>query len=258
MNPSRLHALQSGFHAYLLNPADASTLRTAIVDDARVGAEKRLQIYHDAYHLRLIAALSEAYPKLVQLLGDDLFDEMARSYIAACPSTYRNLRWYGGTLAEHLAGALPQHPIASELARFEWALALAFDSADVPLLTRADLAGIQPDGWHALRFCLHPSVQILDMTVNTIAVWKALDNEHPPPEIQTAPSTWLIWRHALNPHFRSLDVGAARSLKQIMQGAYFSDVCEALLDTHTESEIIGQAAQYLVGWLDDGLITQLK
>jgi hypothetical protein len=258
MNPSRLHILQEHFHAYLLSDEDEPTIQAAIVDDARVGLKRRLKIYHDAYRLRLIAALSEAYPNLGKLLGDDLFDQIARSYISAHPSAYRNLRWYGGELAEHLASALPQHPIASELARFEWALALAFDSADVSLLTRANLADIPPEGWHALRFCLHPSVQILDMTLNTVAVWKALDSDQIPPDVEHVPSTWLVWRHDLNPHFRSLDTSATCSLKQIMQGAYFSDVCEALLENHPESEIIGQAAQYLVSWLDDGLITQLK
>ena len=42
---------------------------------------------------------------------------------------------------EHLAQALPQHPVAGELAAFEWAL--AFDAADAPLLQVEDLAAAQ-------------------------------------------------------------------------------------------------------------------
>ncbi|PJB07711.1 MAG: DUF2063 domain-containing protein, partial [Hydrogenophilales bacterium CG_4_9_14_3_um_filter_63_34] len=105
MTASRLRGVQESLHTYLLGEGDASAVRDAIVDDARVGAERRLKIYHDAYRLRLIEALSKAYPNLFRLLGDALFERMARSYIAAHPSGYRNLRWYGGELAEHLAAA---------------------------------------------------------------------------------------------------------------------------------------------------------
>ncbi len=85
-----------------------------IVDDARV-ADHCLKIHQDAYRLHLIEALSAAYPNLLKLLGEALFEQMAHTHIQAHPSQYRNPRWYGGELAEHLVSTLPRHPIASEL-----------------------------------------------------------------------------------------------------------------------------------------------
>ena len=257
MTASRLRGVQESLHTYLLGEGDASAVRDAIVDDARVGAERRLKIYHDAYRLRLIEALSKAYPNLFKLLGDALFERMARSYIAAHPSGYRNLRWYGGELAEHLAAALPQHPIAGELARFEWTLALAFDSTDAPVLGGADLAAVPPEDWGRLRFALHPSARVLDMKLNTVAVWKALDEDRAPPPIEETASAWLIWRKELNPHYRSLDPGERASLTLIANGACFAEVCEALNGDEAESDAAARAAGFLAAWLGDGLLSRL-
>lgn len=256
MSPERLRALQDGVQAYLLGGGDPSAIRAAVVDDAPVGADQRLRIYHDAYRLRLIEALSVAYPNLHGLLGDGHFERIAQGYLEAHPSRYRNLRWYGEALAEQLLDTLPEHPIASELARFEWTLALAFDSAEAPLVSRADLAAIPPEDWGGWHLKAHPSVHLLDLELNTVAVWKALEADQPPPPVERSPATWLIWRHGLDPHFRSLDPAERDALAQVTRGACFSDICEALGRTMTENAAVGQAAGYLAGWLDAGLLTR--
>lgn len=250
---SRLAGLQEGFQAYLLDEEGGAGFRASIVDDDRVGAERRLRIYHDAYRLRLVEALGQAYPNLAKLLGQDLFERLARSFIAAHPSEFRNLRWYGGELPGHLARELPEHPIAAELATFEWALAAAFDAPDVATLSLADLAGLPAEQWGGLRFGLHPSVRILPLALNTVPVWKALDEEHAPPAVEHAPATWLIWRKGLDPHFRSLDDDEARLLELARQGAAFADLCEAVDPEQAQAEL---AAQYLDTWLADGLIAR--
>jgi hypothetical protein len=255
MSTTRLLSLQERIHDYLLGAGDASVLHDAIVDDTRVGAEKRLRIYHDSYRLRLIEALSKTHPNLFKLLGDDLFEQTARAYIAGHPSGNRNLRWYGGELAEHLAVALARHPIASELARFEWALALAFDCADAPVLTHVELSSVQPEDWGRLRFNLHPSVRRLDLKLNTVAVWQSLDQDREPPAIEESPSSWLIWRKGLDPHYRSLLENERMCLALIANGASFADVCEALSIADIEADTTLQAAGYLSTWLADGLLS---
>ncbi|PJB03309.1 MAG: DUF2063 domain-containing protein, partial [Hydrogenophilales bacterium CG_4_9_14_3_um_filter_63_34] len=157
----------------------------------------------------------------------------------------------------HLAAALPQHPIAGELARFEWTLALAFDSTDAPVLGGADLAAVPPEDWGRLRFALHPSARVLDMKLNTVAVWKALDEDRAPPPIEETASAWLIWRKELNPHYRSLDPGERASLTLIANGACFAEVCEALNGDEAESDAAARAAGFLAAWLGDGLLSRL-
>ena len=232
---------------------------TSIVDDEKVGATKRLKIYHDAYRFRIIEALATAYPKLHVLLGDDLFESTARSYLSVYPSTYRNMRWFGHQMREHLFNTLPEHPIAAEMAQFEWTLALAFDAEDVAELKIQNLAEIPPENWSELRFKFQPAMKVVPLRWNTIAIWKALDSEQTPPALakNSTYTSWLIWRQNLNSQFRSLEEMEVLALQRGVAGASFGENCEALFDTLGEDATL-QAAQYLAGWLEAGLISELR
>lgn len=254
---SQLAQLQSAFQAYLLDDA-RSTRFTAMVDDKKVGATKRLKIYHDAYRLRIIEALATAYPMLKAYLGDDLFDNTARSYLTKWPSTYPNLRWYGAQMSTHLVQTLPKHPIAAELAAFEWTLSLAFDAEDAPQLSIQDLAQIAPERWGDLHFKFQPGLQFLTLNCNAVAVWQALDAGNTPPKaMQGQPTHWLIWRQDLTSKFRSLDAVELQTLQMALAGASFGELCEVLFETLGEAAT-NQAAQYLAGWLQEGMIAELK
>lgn len=266
---SQLAQLQDDFQAYLLGTESSSVFSGSIIDDAKVGAARRLGIYYDAYRLRLIETLTNAFPKLFVLLGDDLFDSTARSYIDAYPSPYRNLRWFGDALAEHLLETIPQHPIASELADFEWNLALAFDAEDAPVLQLSDLAAIPAEDWAELSFAFQPSIKTLHMRWNTVQFWKALEAEESPPapEQHSTFETWLIWRQDMTPRFRSLEAMEEIALNAAIKGASFGDICETLghqlekvqdLEYEAEEEATVKAAQYLATWLESGMIAGIQ
>ena len=256
---SQLSKLQADFQAYLMGAQQNSAFRSNIIDDAKVGADKRLAIYHDSYRLRLVEALSNAYPKLHALLGDELFDSAARSYIDTYPSLYCNLRWFGDRMHEHLVNTLPDHPITAEMAVFEWTLALAFDAPDAPVLQLPDLAAIPAEGWGDLVFEFQPSLHLLALNCNTVAVWKALDAEENPPTFEqlVPPETWLIWRREMTSRFHSLEPMESSTLRLVISGANFGDICASLESELGEEESAMKAAQYLAGWLEDGMIARV-
>ena len=257
---SQLAQLQQAFQAYLLDDnagKSNATRRKFIINDTKVGAKKRLGIYHDAYRLRIVEALGTAYSNVKKLLGDHFFSTTARGYLSLHPSTNPNLRWYGAHMADYLKTALPQHPIAAELAAFEWALALTFDSHDAPTVHLQDLAAIAPEAWGDLHFKFHADVQFFTTQHNTVAVWKALEVDEAPPKASAAEHyLWLIWRQHLNANFRSIDDAEANALRLVMAGASFGDLCEALYESAGD-DATPQAAQYLAGWLQVGLISAL-
>ena len=55
-------------------------------------AQRRFDIYVNAYRTRLIDALRANYPVLHRALGDDAFESLAQAYIAAHPSSCTNIR----------------------------------------------------------------------------------------------------------------------------------------------------------------------
>lgn len=254
---TQLTKLQADFQAYLFDEVKGAAFKRQIFDDEKVGAKKRLGIYYDAYRLRIIEALVSAYPNLKALLGDDLFESIARSYIDKYPSTYRNMRWVGDKMQLHLQQTLLQKPIAAEMAAFEWALGLAFDAEDLPVLTLQDLASIPPENWADLSFRLHPSVQLLDLKWNVLSAWKALNVGEVPPKLAKTNEACLVWRQNMGSYYRSLADAEYQALQLTAAGANFGELCEFLQKGATEEQATMQAAQYLSGWLNDNLITSI-
>jgi Putative DNA-binding domain len=250
----QLAQLQSDFQAYLLDSTKGAAFIKQIVNDKKVGVKTRLGIYADAYRLRIIEALSNSYPILKALLGDDLFEKAASSYIDKFPSTYRNMRWVGDQMSEHLQVSFPQYPIAAEMATFEWALGLAFDADDAPILTLQNLAEIPPENWADLRFKFHPAMQLFMFKFNVLRVWQALNAEEAPPKVAQINEPCVVWRKNLNSHYRSLDVAELAAIQAVISGTSFGELCEKLQENASEEVATMQAAQYLSGWIEANCI----
>lgn len=255
-----LQKIQSDFQDYVLDAKKENTeIVNAIAGGFGLPVDDRLSIYYDAYRLRLAEALSEEFGKTHSYVGDDLFAELCQSYIEKNPSRYRNLRWYGDGFAAHVAEALPDYPMVAELAGFEWALGLAFDAADAPVLTAADLQNLTEDDWEQVGFSLTPSLQTLAMHWNAPGIWLALEKEEAPPDAVQAEQavTWLVWRHELRPHFRSINPYEAEALRGLGKGESFAGVCEQVAESSDE-DITPQIAGWLHVWMTEAILSTVS
>ena len=257
---STLNDLEAAFQSHILTGDDR--IRARIVGTDKVDADTRLGLYANAYRLRLIEALDTDYPGLHTLAGDEEFDRMARAYIDAHPSGYRSLRWFGDRLSEFLRSTAPWsgYPVFAEMAAFEWALSDAFDAADSDLASVDDMTALPPDAWPGLTFALHASVQYLDLRWNVPTVWKAIDTGAEPPALAEHghPATWLLWRHDLLTHFRSLKVDEAWALDALRRGKNFAAICGGLTEWVDARNVAAHAAGLLKQWLTDGLIREIR
>ncbi|HEX3913937.1 MAG TPA: DNA-binding domain-containing protein [Steroidobacteraceae bacterium] len=251
-----LRELQRDIQRHLLG--EDSGITAAIVDAPPLPAAQRLAIYRNAYQVRLIDALHETYPVLHGLLGDEAWVELGEAYVAAHPSLFRSIRWYGRELADYLAQCEPYDsaPILSEVARLEWTLAEVFDARDAQALERNALAAVQPAAWGSLRFEFHPSLRRLLLHWNTAAVWKAMsaDETPPAPERAAQPMPWLLWRQNLQNYFRSMTAVEAAALDAATCGRSFAQICESLSALLAQEEIPAAAAGCLSAWADGGII----
>ncbi len=253
---SALAQVQADLQDYLLGPGDGQgPIMAQVRAQSGLAPAARLAIYHRAYRSRMREALGEAYERTWTYAGDDLFGSLADAYLASHPSQYRNLRWYGDRFAAHCAQALPDYPWLAELAAFEWALGLAFDAPNALPLNADDLRGMAPEAWAEAVFCLHPSVRLLDMAWNSVALWQALHDgrELPQPQAMPRAGGWVVWRTGGQPHFRSLDALEARALRLVGDGASFADVCEAAT-AESGGDPTSDMAGLLANWLAHGLL----
>ena len=124
---------------------------------------ERLEIYNRQYWFRVIDAVSEDFPALRAVLGQEKFDLLVLAYLRENPSTSFTLRNLGARLPAWLASypalAGPQHVLAVDVARLEWAYIEAFDGASLMPLGWEDFARLGRDS--TLR--LQPHLQLLDL-----------------------------------------------------------------------------------------------
>jgi len=253
----RLVELQRNFQAHLLAGDDA--ILRSVVDAPPLAPAARVKIYRNAYRVRLLDALKDTYPVLFKILGDEVFENLGDAFIDAHPSVHRSIRWYGRELADFLAQQPPyaEQPILAEIALFEWTLSEVFDAADAVPVGREALQAVDPGSWDRLRFEFHPSVRLLDLTWNTVAVWQAMsrDEDPPRPEAAETPIPWLLWRRELTNRFRSLDEAECAALEAARSGEPFGEICAALRAWLSEEEIPLRAATLIGTWTDCGMIT---
>lgn len=258
MNP--LHRAQTEFQNYLLRRD--GPIVADVVGDERVDARGRVDIYADAYRLRLIEALEGDFVALQAYVGPERFDEIARAYIETHPSEHFSLRYYGQRLARFLADTPPykNEPLLAELATFDWALTDSFDAADSTVATVGNMAQIAPNHWPQLVFVPHASVQRLNLEWNAPMLWKAADKEEPlpPPEKAPYPVGWVMWRQELQIYFRSLSVDEAFALDALLRGETFGALCEGLTEWIDAQNVAVHAAGLLKQWLSDGLIREIQ
>lgn len=226
-----------------------------IVDDNRVGAARRLDIYRNNYRASLREVLADHFERVHAWLGDDQFDNLAAAYVAAFPSHTRNLRYYGGEFPAFLAQHYPADGELAELANLDWALRGAFDAADATPLDAAQV-GALGDGWIERPLRFHPSAQMLTQRHNSRAIWSALDADETPPEaaLLAAPETLLVWRLGTQSQFRTLSEDEAGALALLGTGASFTDLSVDAIDRLGEAGAMEALAAWLGRWLADELL----
>ncbi len=239
---------------------ESGDIHASVRGTKKVSIETRLAIYANAYRYRLIDALSDNYPSVHTLLGDESFYNEGVKYIAEYPSQHFSIRYFGSQLADFLEKHYSDTLVLAEMARFEWALRNAFDAGDVPSLSLDALQTIAPESWAGLSFVLHPSVARVDLQWNVPQLWAAIDDETGEIEIESAehPIPWLIWRKDLKTYYRSLEVDEAWALDQVMQGANFAKICAGVCEWIDEEHAPARVAAFISEWLNTELITELK
>lgn len=257
----RLNDWQRELESYLLGTQSQPNvaLRDSLLGSPALSAEDGLVIYHHAYRARLLEALREDYPALLQWLGDDEFERLASAYLQAHPSRHFSLRWLGAQLADFIEGYLiaAQAAPLAELARLEWAFTLAFDAAAGEPLTLQCMAALPAADWPGLQVRLLPSVQWQVCQYNSLELWRAAkaddSSELPTSTSLNQPQVCLIWRQDLVSLYRSLDPAEAAALHGMgQQGWSFAELCGELADLGDAAPL--QAATWLKQWIGEGLL----
>jgi len=254
----KLKDFQAQFQRAILEGNDA--VLEHLTDGARETKSNLLNVYRDAYTLRLIDVVGNDHEQLRRYLGMDDFRALAAGYIAAHPSHHPNARWFARGLPDYLksAEAFADRPELAELAALERALNDAFDAEDACVLRMADLAALPPAEWAGVAFVRHPSATCLKPYTNAAALWKALKaGDDPPPAARLPePARIVVWRNETIAMFREFPPDEAMMWELIGEGATFGRVCEMMAVFGGADGAAMRAAGILKTWLDVGLLSR--
>lgn len=254
------HQLQDAFQRSVTTGDDA--ILAEILDSPQEARGVLFGVYRHAYGARLVESLRTDHELLHIYMGDEMFDALGQSYVAATPSHHPNVRWFSQGLPDFLRTAAPyaDYPVLADLAALERALNDAFDAVDAPVLMVGNLAGIAPEAWNGLRFVAQPAARRLDLGTNAAAIWLALKQDKAPPQAVAGdtPSRILVWRQDDTPMFRELGAEEAMMWDEAAAGVPFGVLCAMLAAFADPDTAAARGAGYLHGWVTSQLLTELS
>jgi len=256
MSTPTLAQWQAGFKQYLFSGANEAVFAGQVASSNAINAIQRLDIYRNAYYIRLQEALAHDFPVLLAFMGEGDFGREMAAYIKACPSTSPSLRYIGKRLPDYLSRQ--GKPQLADLARLEWAVLKAFDAADADILTVNDMAHIPAGSWQCLHLELHPSVSLLEVSRHVVDVWMAHHRERPLP-VQHNDETvaLLVWRGVNGPGLHKLSSECRLLIADLDEGLSFAQACERLACHMLPDDVAQTAARCLLELLQGGCFSRL-
>lgn len=221
---------QQAFAAALLDP-DRDTPKGLVTPDGQP-AGKRFGIYRNNVTVSLVNALSEVFPTVQNLVGEDFFRAMARLYVQDNPPTSRLLFEYGASFPAFLEQFEPAAdlPFLSDVARLERLWLDSFHAADAAPLDGSILQRVAPEQLAALTFLKNPATRLFrgqHAAVTIMARDRAgepLDGLDP-----FVAEDGLVTRPAYDPEIRHLPNGGADFIEWLMEGRTLGEAAGAAL-----------------------------
>lgn len=215
---------QAAFSQALLDPS--SPVPCGLVTPQGNPATRRFGIYRNNVAVSLVNALSEVFPTVQNLVGEEFFRAMTHEYVRSCPPTSRLLFEYGATFPAFLESFEPAAdlPFLADVARLERLWLDSFHSADAEPLEVGALARFPADRLAELRFAAHPATRLISASHAAVSIVARDRAGLPLDEIDpVAPEAGLITRPAFDPQLRHLPPGGFDFMETLIAGGTLGD-----------------------------------
>lgn len=218
---------------------------------------EQLQVYINAYHLRLEEIVAEDFPALKYYLGDDEHHALVEAYVRATPSTWFNAAHYVGGFPAFVAKTYPDDNFAYELAVHELAIAQVFHEEETMPLTPAALEALTPDALMAMT--LHPrkAMRLLAFAYPVNRFFREVMEDKEPPAPKAEASFVAVFRHNDVVWRLELEVLEYRLLALLFGGLSVGEALEKLLKEGVDEAVLLSGLQpWFARWMRNGLLAQ--
>ena len=237
-----LAVLQKCFADALLN-VDLTEQTLAVFAASTSPLEARLAFYRGNQTSIWTGALASAYPVLLELVGTEFFEQMARAYGHAFPSQLGDLNQFGADLAAFLADAPvnKDYPYFVDVAKLEWRVHRAYYAEDAEILTLPSLITGAAEKLNDARLIWHPTAQLLESPSASVSVWLShQDENHENAQFDLSERNYgLITRHLWQVSVLALSEADFCVLQALTQGKNLGAALELALDSDVDFDVAG-------------------
>lgn len=220
------------------------------------GATKRFNVYRNNVTVGLVNALSDTFPAVQRLVGEDFFQAMARVYVQMEPPKSPLLFTYGDSFADFLERFEPARHLAylPDVARLERAWLDAYHAADDEILTPEVLSAIAPEYLAEQCFRAHPATRIIQSPFAAVSIFSANRSATDSPHINPAqPEEGLITRRDTDVEIRHLPPGAAIFFSHLISGRPLGEAADAAATSSSEFDLPAAIGAMLEAGVFSGL-----
>lgn len=212
-------------------------------DPAGTGIQGHLEVYRNAYAIRMSESLLEDFPHTLDAVEEFMGGcpvAWVNTYLEQHPSRYASLAEVGSDFARFLSGsdAVRAIPWISDLARLEWAGILARTAGRGSQLPRSQAVLCDRD---ELRLQLSPSVQLIR------SEWQVQRWTKKQVPVQS-PVALLVYDREEDDPWEEVSPEQAALLERALQGVPLDRLIEGLHASETE------VIQWLRKWSESGAI----
>jgi len=212
--------------------------------DERMAATDRLEVYANMYFFRLKDSLAEDFPRTAAALGEARWHNLVTDFLLAHPPTTWSLRWAGEALPAFLRGHAygVERPWLADVAALEQARNEAFQAEDAEATTARELLDVHPEIWPTLAFGATPGTALVASRWD-LAGWWGGDGAAEPAEAPGG-ALLLVRRDAEDDvTHEALASRDAPPVRLLLDGAPFSDVCEACAPAGADEALATEAGR---------------
>ena len=211
---------QREFTAAVRNP-DAR-LPADICDARGASPERRFAVYRNNHFVSLIDALSDTYPVVMRLVGDEFFRAMATVFVTTDAPQSPVMLEYGAGFAKFVEGFEPaaRLPYLADVARLEWAWLRSYHAAEATAVDLAELADLPAEQVDALQVEFHPAARLVSSDWPVVSIWEANVTNAGDGSIgpDTGPESALINRPRESVEVRRLPPGGGSFIQHLRTG----------------------------------------
>lgn len=203
---------------------------------------ERFNVYRNNFIVLNGDALTDMYPAIKQLVGDEAFRMLATAYVRSFPPTDRALLLYGeafpGFLEQipELSGA----PYLADVARIEFAWTAAYHAEDASRLDEVQIANMPADSMEDLHLRPHPSIHFISSNYPAYRIWMANQDEPSNDDVislDEGASHIVVIRPDTEVEVREVSLGELRFLQSLTLENSIGKAYESALDADPEFDL---------------------